>query len=99
MTKISTHYKDPKRAAMNLVEKINNDEMVKELGDKALYFEQNGVHCIGLDFAFEAAISFTNGDGIYGSEGYGPCGPTFDQEHSSVFLEPLESVIIGVYRD
>ena len=95
---ITTAYKNPKRAAIDLVQKINNDPFVQEMGDHAEYFERDGVPMIGLDFAFESAIGFTLGLGLYGCEGFGPCGPVLDYRHTAALVECEDSVTLSIFE-
>ena len=98
MRKIKTTYKTPRRAAKDLIEKINNDPFVKELGDTAFFMEHQGQAAIVLEgFGFDAAMGFLDGTGLYGYEGFGSCGPVFDQRNSNVFLEPYNGCIIYVF--
>lgn len=91
MTTIKTNYKTAKRAAQDIAEKIAKD-IDEILGDKPVVTVQDGSVVLHMDFAFDSAIGFTNGEGLYGNEGFGPCGPVFDEENSTVILEPLSSV-------
>jgi len=100
MKEIRTKFKTPLRAAHDIADKVNRDSFVKEMGDKAVVIEDfdEGYPAVCFDFAFEAALGFTNGQGLYGYEGYGSCGPVFDQENSEVWLECYDSVTVGVFK-
>ena len=100
MRKIRTKFRTPIRAAHDIADKVNRDPFVKEMGNKAVVVEDfdEGYPAICFDFAFEAGLGFVDGTGLYGYEGFGPCGPVFDDENSEVWLEPYDSVTVGVFR-
>ena len=68
-------------------------------GDEPRAFQRDGEWFISVDgIAFDAAHGFVDGTGLYGYEGYGPCGPVHNEDWSGVHLEVEDSATIGVYR-
>ena len=96
MNKIKTNYKSFKKATEDLANKIN--KAIEDMGDKVTFklFEDHGE--IYMDSAFEASLGFTDGSGLYGHEGFGDCGP-YVEDDLPVFIEPINSVTVGIYKN
>ena len=98
MDKIKTNCNDPKRAMEDLAKKLNENGFLKDLGDHVTMISDGGHYRLGFDFAFEAALGFLDGTGTHGYEGFGPCGPVFDEENSGVYLEAFDSVTVEIVK-
>lgn len=96
MKEIKTKLKSFRTATIDLTEKIN--KAIEDMGDKATYSISDDHGEIYLDFAFDSALGFTDGTGIYGHEGFGDCGPCI-AEDISILCEPINSVTVGIYNE